>query len=97
MTMPSDYPGLDYLGGFFHEDWMEDAPTWERLLEFFAEHTSAEERRSALQDAHRLLAEATDDRQLEVALRQLGFMYVPEPQTYREWLVDLRDKLASTL
>jgi hypothetical protein len=95
VTLRQRFPALFNFAAFFNEDWMEDAPTWKLLIDFVTEHTATSERRAFVEELNALL----DDRdlQLDEAAMELGFMYWPEPQTYREWLEDVRDRLAASL
>lgn len=97
MSIRQRYPELFQFAGYFNEDWMEDAPTWEGLIDFYAEHTTPPERRLVLVELNQLLLETETDADLDEAVRDLGFMYWPPPQTYREWLVDVRDRLAGSI
>lgn len=97
MTVRDRYPDLYQFTGYFNEDWMEDAPTWEGLIDFYVERTNAPERLRVLVELDQLLRDCRSDEETDQAVRELGFMYWPPPQTYREWLVEVRDRLASTL
>ena len=97
MTADDRYPELFQFAGYFNEDWMEDAPTWQGLIDFYVEHTSTELRRRVLFELNQLLLDCRTDSEVDTAVREIGFMYWPPPQTYREWLIDVRDRLATKL
>ena len=91
------YPELDQFAGYFNEDWAEDAPTWQGLIDFYVEHSSRDLRQRVLVELNQLLLDCRTDEELDLAVRELSIRYWPPPQTYREWLVDVRDRLATTV
>ena len=97
MTHAESHPGLWDLAGYFNEDWMEDAPTWEGVIDFYVANNPPEHCARGLAELHLLLTTETDDIALDRLVRELGFMYWPPPQTYREWLTEVRNRLAARL
>ena len=97
MSARDRYPELNQFAGYFNEEWTEDAPTWQGLVDFYAEGTSVDSRRRALHELNELLLDCRTDEELDEAVRELSIRYWPPPQTYREWLIQVRDRLATTI
>jgi hypothetical protein len=94
MTDYERFPSLVDLGGYFNEDWQRDASTWEELIDFYVEHSTPGRVAAVVVELTDVLA-AYDDEQLASVLDELGFAYLADPQSDREWLVEVRDRLAS--
>ena len=83
------YPEIaQFFGGYLHQDWPEDAGSWEAAVDQFLAGESAEHVRRAVADLERLLDERRNDVELSRALDAFGNAYDPTPDglSLREWL-----------
>ena len=97
MSARDRYPDVRQFAGYFNEDWTADAPTWEGLVDFYVSHTTVTERRPVVAQLRQLLLDCRSDAELDQAVRELSIRYWPPPQTYREWLIDVRDRLEASI
>jgi len=86
-----------FLGGYFHQDWMLESARAEEVVDrYLADESSERVRRAAGQLAD-LLATADSEEALQaVVLGELGCSYSPS-ETMREWLESVRARLESAL
>lgn len=94
--MNNDYPNLDqFLGGYFHEDFLLDAPDAIATVKIFCGEASEEEIRSIASEIRTLLSNVQDERDLGAAVARLGSCYNPQADglSFRHWL----ESVAATL
>jgi hypothetical protein len=84
------YPHAAQLFGcYLHQDWPEDAGTWQAAVDQFLARESADHAGRVAADVARLLVETPDDAALRHALDAFGNAYDPvdeESATLRDWL-----------
>jgi hypothetical protein len=92
--MTPSYPHLEELvGGYFHQDWRDDAPTAAAILERYLNEWPAEDAALALGELRALLRLADD--KVEQAVAAMGSYYNPvaDGLSYRGWLTQMADRL----
>jgi hypothetical protein len=77
---------MQFLGGYFHQDWPMEAQSADEILNRYAAHESADLRSAVVAEIAELLR--TDECTLSAVLRESGFSYDPsaEGMGVREWL-----------
>jgi hypothetical protein len=77
-----------FLGGYFHQDWPDDAPSWQAVVERYrGENTDAGR---VAQEIVQLIQCHPGDDSLVAELNRLGCYYWPEaPGSYRAWLSEV--------
>ncbi len=101
--MNAQYPYLfQFFGGYFHQDWMLDSPTWQDVVRQYAKEAAPDDLHRALAEIEDLLHTTPDDQVLEQRLlHELGCEYDPRPDlggpTYREWLAAVAGMLHRAL
>lgn len=96
--MSASTPNLEeFLGGYFHQDWPEDAPTAVAIVERYLNEWPIEEVPKALSELNLLLAQSDDD--VMRCVVGMGCFYNPaaDSMSYREWLNRVADRLNSFL
>jgi hypothetical protein len=94
----SDMPNIEeFLGGYFHQDWMEDAPTSISVVEQYLNEWPVEGITKASNELNVLLMHSDDE--MAHYLKEMGCEYYPvgDGFSYREWLNQLADRLCSFL
>jgi len=90
-------PGLfQLLGGYLHRDWNLHYASWEDAVSAFSVESPPRTTERAVGDIDRLLAGSATDVQLRRVLEEIGCNVSLQDQgvTAREWLAQLRDRLA---
>lgn len=93
MSFYDRFPALVDLGGYFNEDWQQDAPTWEALVDFYVSRSTEERCNSAVASIAALLREVSDDGSLSAALDELGFAFLADPLPERVWLAAVAERI----
>ena len=92
------YPYIgQFFGCYLHQDWPEDAGSWEAAADQFLAGESADHVRRAVADLDRLLADARGETDLRRALDAFGNAYDPtaEGLSLRAWLAQVGGRLAA--
>ena len=85
--MSASTPNLEeFLGGYFHQDWSEDAPTAVAIVERYLSEWPIEEIPKMLNELNALLAQRDDD--VMQCVMKMGCFYNPVADgiSYRAWL-----------
>lgn len=93
--MSTNLPNLDEIfGGYFHQDWQDDAPTAMGIVDRYLSEWPQAEVASAADELQALLASATEE-ELAGWLKALGSYYAPTADglTCRNWLDQVLKKL----
>ena len=91
------YPAAAQLfGAYLHQDWPEDAGSWQAALAQYAAREAPPLVAAAQRDLTRLLTDSPTEEALARALDAFGNAYDPRPDglTYRAWLEQVRAHLA---
>lgn len=96
--MNFNFPDLEELvGGYFHQDWKEDASTAAGVLERYLSEWPIESVSKTLDELIALLQE--NDERLASTVMSMGSYYNPvgDGLTYREWLNQIAARLTKHL
>jgi hypothetical protein len=97
MSARESFPSLwQFFGGYFHQDWMHDAPEPDDVIRLFASESSKETLASVRSELNKLLNQQRSDAELQAVLKELG-CYVHYPAlgvTAREWLSGVRARVS---
>ena len=101
MSYPSERPEHRYphaaqlFGCYLHQDWPEDAGSWQAAADQFLATETAEQAQRAVADLDRLLADAADEATLWRALDAFGNAYDPAADgvPVRAWLAAVTTRL----
>ncbi len=91
MSIQEQYPYLyQFLGGYFHQDWQDDAAEWETIVQRFFSDASANDLQSTAEEIQLLLEKNLSAEELEYVLESLGCEFTPrvdlgDPNLH-EWL-----------
>ncbi len=79
-----------FFGGWFHQDWQRDAPTWQGVVQLYARSDGSSAARSASDAVFALVLSESNDTALATKLATLGCEYWPgSAQDVRSWLTAL--------
>lgn len=98
VRLDRQYPAAAQLfGGYLHQDWPEDAGSWQTAIDQYVSREAQPLRAAAQLDLARLLAEVSGEGELAAALDAFGNAYDPRAEglTYRAWLEQVRARLAA--
>lgn len=96
MTRVKSFPELEqFLGGYFHQDWMHDAPDPEGIIQLFVAHATSEQMAGVRQELNKVLNQQRSDAELQDLLIKLGcYVYLSAlGVTAREWLTTVRARI----
>jgi contact-dependent growth inhibition (CDI) system CdiI-like immunity protein len=97
MSAHESFPNLwQFLGGYFHQDWMHDASDPDDIIKVFVNDSSNDVLASVRTELNKLLNQDLSDADLRELLTKLG-CYVHYPafgMTAREWLTQVRARLS---
>jgi hypothetical protein len=85
-----------FLGGYFHQDWMHDAPDTEGVIKLFVDGSPKEALAGVRSELTKLLNQERSDAELQALLTQLG-CYVHYPSlgvSAQEWLAGIRAQIS---
>lgn len=98
--MNMSYPNLDeFLGAYFHQDWMEDEPTANSIVNKYLSEWPRDDALLALRELENLLREGYDDATLRKLLDEMGCYYDPsgDSMTCASWLSAVRERMVTQL
>ncbi|WP_321945851.1 contact-dependent growth inhibition system immunity protein [Paraburkholderia sp. J10-1] len=98
--MNVSYPNLDeFLGTYFHQDWREDEPTADRIVNKYLSEWPRDDALLALRELENLLSENYGDAKLRELLDEMGCYYDPlgDAMTCASWLSGIREKMTTQL
>lgn len=98
--MNMKYPNLDeFLGAYFHQDWMEDEPTADGIVDKYLSEWPKDEALLALRELDELLSKDDDEITLRGLLDDIGCYYEPagDSMTCANWLRCVRGLMAKRL
>jgi hypothetical protein len=90
--LPAPYPKLaHFLGAYFHQDWMLDAPTWQSTVDRYLRQEPRHWAEAATTELEHLLEIEKDEAVISAILRDLrcNFRSSGHGTDSRQWLVDL--------
>lgn len=96
MSIREDFPALwQFLGGYFHQDWMNDAPDPSTVVDLFLNESNREQIAGVLSELTRLLNQDCSDDELQALLLKIGCdVHFPFfGVTARQWLVSVRGQI----
>jgi hypothetical protein len=94
--MKMQYPNLDeFLGGYFHQDWRDDAATANGIVQKYLGEWPIEGIREASNELRRMLESLPAEAELASTAQGLGCYYNPEGDglTYAAWLMNVCQQL----
>ncbi|BFG79428.1 hypothetical protein PTKU46_74610 [Paraburkholderia terrae] len=94
------YKNLDeFLGAYFHQDWSEDEPTADRIVNKYLSEWPRGDALLALRELEDLLSKNHDETKLRELLDEMGCYYDPsgDAMTCTSWLSNVREKMATRL
>jgi CdiI immunity protein len=85
-----------FFGGYFHQDWMHDAPNPDDIIKAFVNDSDNDVLASVRTESNKVLNQDLSDAELGDLLRQLGcHVYYPAlGLTAREWLTHVRARVS---
>lgn len=86
---------VQFLGAYFHQDWLAESGSWEAAVDLYREGADREEVRSVYDELTSLRAQFTDEEILGKVLFQLGSFYAPARHGVRpsDWVQALQRRL----
>lgn len=87
MTRDRFYELGQFFGGYFHQDWREDASDWRSVVQGYLEIESPGRIRAVATQMGKLLSMDLEEARLGRTMSDLGNDSSPPPgMTHREWL-----------
>ena len=97
MSARETFPNLrQFLGGYFHQDWMHDASDPDGVIKLFVGDSKKDALAGVRSELTKLLNQERSDAELQALLTELG-CYVHYPAlgvSAREWLTGVRTRIA---
>lgn len=87
------YAIRQFFGGNFHQDWDLEAQDWQGVVDNYAVDGSLARLYALAQDIDDLRHNPTEDNLKALMPRQALSAYNPRHGTYKEWLVQVADRL----
>jgi hypothetical protein len=84
-----------FLGGYFHQDFMLDHESWQGVVAQFRADASPAELARVQAELDQLINRQLGEDQLSEALLDLGCFLLPVSFSFAEWLEQLRSELAA--
>lgn len=83
-----------FFAAYFHQDWDLEADDWEGIVDGYAsDHPTAESLRILADEIDSLRAARSEPNLEQFLVHTVGVEYCPEPETYKEWLGQIADRL----
>ncbi len=82
-----------FFGAYFHEDAVFDAENWQEIVDEYVDDDPTAEPLQALAREIEALRETLSESDLERLLRKIHLNYIPQHQTYTEWLGQVAERL----
>lgn len=90
-----------FFGAYFHQDYRDEAPDWQRVVALFAGQATPAYVARTVADLEELLRAGRTESELNAVLERLGCCYTPRPDlggpTYSEWLEQVVTELKQYL
>jgi hypothetical protein len=95
----TDSPLAQLLGGYFHQDWSLDDPTYADAVRRYVRETPVNEVQDALAEIDMFLSRELNEDTLDVLLNELGCCFRPAAvgMSRAQWLRAVRNLLATSL
>ena len=86
----------NFFGAYFHEDWREDDPTVDAVVQRYMRDATTQDIRNLIEDIEQYLKDHPDDDELlRLLFDDLGCYYLPTAHglTARQWMTHVVDLL----
>ena len=93
MTRERDSALQHILACYLHQDWDLDYGDWENAIKVARESNPEELITAAVDELDRILAEQHSEQDFGRFLAEASCYYLPDPETYADWLLRVRNLL----